>query len=251
MEYLKIAKWAEYQSYRSDRGLPPWIKVHRNIFQKQKWSLLTDQQKGQLVSIWILAADKDGKIPADSLIVKKLALLDDAPDLQRFVDLGFIEAPRHQLDLVLTPPRRHDDVPEEEEEEDKRKNTHRSNASRFDQFWEVWPKKVKKKRTLEIWKRRKLDEIADTLIADVRVRLRTDDRWIRGFIPDPPTYLNGDRWEDEITKPKEGGVSLPYSDNQLEGFAKKHGLSSPRIGETFDQYRSRLLTEIQKQGEPK
>lgn len=69
---------------------------------------------------------------------------------------------------------------------------------RFSEFWTAYPKKVGKKTCLGIWKRRKLDNKADLIIADITRRQSDDVKWREGFIPNPQTYLNGDRWEDEI-----------------------------------------------------
>jgi hypothetical protein len=55
------------------------------------WALLTDDEKGQLVSIWIIAADKKGVIPADPRILRKICLLDNEPNVNRFMELGFLE----------------------------------------------------------------------------------------------------------------------------------------------------------------
>lgn len=76
-------------------------------------------------------------------------------------------------------------------------------ADRFDDWWDAYPNKVKKKPCREIWKRRKLNTRADELIADVERRKAEDGRWLEGFIPDPTTYLNQDRWDDELTKRRE------------------------------------------------
>lgn len=70
----------------------------------------------------------------------------------------------------------------------------------FDRWWSEYPRKVKKKTALEIWRRKKPDP--DILIADVQNRLAKDARWKRGFVPDPTTYLTGERWNDEIETPK-------------------------------------------------
>lgn len=70
--------------------------------------------------------------------------------------------------------------------------------SKFNAFWSLYPKKCGKKSCAAIWKRRKLDNLADLIIADV-TRKRIDDvQWSKGYIPNPQTYLNGDRWEDEV-----------------------------------------------------
>lgn len=75
--------------------------------------------------------------------------------------------------------------------------------SRFEDFWQTYPKKAKKKPAREIWQRKQLDSRADLLIADVQNRQQNDRRWLEGFIPDPTTYLNQERWDDEIEPPKE------------------------------------------------
>lgn len=71
-------------------------------------------------------------------------------------------------------------------------------TDRFPDFWKTYPKKRKKKNAQEIWRRKKLDAKADVLIADVQNRLQNDKQWRDGFIPDPTTYLNGERWDDEL-----------------------------------------------------
>lgn len=84
---------------------------------------------------------------------------------------------------------------------DKRQEIGHSVTARFEKFWSVYPKKVKKKTALEIWRRKKPD--ADILIADVENRLANDGDWKEGFIPHPTTYLNGERWNDELAAPRE------------------------------------------------
>ena len=90
MKTITVNNWEKWQTYRKDRGTPPWIKVHRNLFSNQEWAALSDAEKGHLVSIWILAADKSGLIPADPKTLKKLCMLDIEPDLKKFSDLGFV-----------------------------------------------------------------------------------------------------------------------------------------------------------------
>lgn len=81
-------------------------------------------------------------------------------------------------------------------------------ADRFEEWWKEYPKKTKKKEALRVWRKAKLDLLCDRLLEDVRRRMVSDDRWKRGFIPDPTTYLRGERWNDEIVKPA-GQVTTP------------------------------------------
>jgi 5-methylcytosine-specific restriction endonuclease McrA len=116
---------------------------------------------------------------------------------------------------------------------------------RFDDWWKAYPKKAKKKQSREIWKRKRLDSKADDLIADVQNREQNDDRWQRGFVPDPTTYLNGERWQDDIEAPKKGnGKVPPLSDEAgMKQFGTEHG-AHPKPGESWYQYRERLVNAI-------
>lgn len=91
MKYLKVRNWERWQTYRSDRACPPWIKLHRVLLRHHEWGTLTDAAKGQLVSIWMLAADKSGLIPEDPGAIQKLCGLDTMPELARFIELEFIQ----------------------------------------------------------------------------------------------------------------------------------------------------------------
>lgn len=94
--------------------------------------------------------------------------------------------------------------PDTDTESNTKEKTYKVNCvDRWPDFWKAYPRKVKRKGALAIWKRRKLDSIADLLLEDIRTRLAEDAQWKGGFIPHPTTYLNQDRWEDEITAPQQ------------------------------------------------
>lgn len=86
------------------------------------------------------------------------------------------------------------------EKEPKRKDIKISCA--FAEFWNIYPTKKGKKNCKEIWERRKLNSIASTIIESLKGQIEKDQEWKEGFIPHPKTYLNGDKWEDEIKMPK-------------------------------------------------
>ena len=92
-DILQISNWERWQTYRGDRGTPPWIKVYRNLFSNPEWATLSDAEKGQLVSIWILASDKKGTITNNPKTVQKMCQLDDKPNINKFIELGFIVLP--------------------------------------------------------------------------------------------------------------------------------------------------------------
>lgn len=76
----------------------------------------------------------------------------------------------------------------------------------FDQFWEAYPKKVCKKDAHKSWNKNKLDEKVDFILADLNQRKKQN--WFnkpKQYIPNPATYLNGERWNDELYSEKSGG----------------------------------------------
>jgi hypothetical protein len=85
-------------------------------------------------------------------------------------------------------------------------NTLCESGSSFELFWKTYPKKVGKKMTKKAWVKLKPDEsLVKTIIAAIATQ-RSSKSWKQDngqFIPNPATYLNGERWNDEInTKPK-------------------------------------------------
>ncbi|AEK58663.1 hypothetical protein Atc_2015 [Acidithiobacillus caldus SM-1] len=83
--------------------------------------------------------------------------------------------------------------------------------SRFAEFWSAYPNKVGRKPCMKKWKARKLDRIADQIIAHVQRAKAQDARWLAGYIPNPLTYINQDRWEDEITSAKGAAQQKPQA----------------------------------------
>jgi hypothetical protein len=98
---LKVRNWDKWQSYRKDRGTPPWIKLHRCVMRDPDWVALTDAQRGQLIAIWLLAADRDGQVPDDAKLIQQLCHMTNKPDLKLFRTKGFLIA-----DANVTPTRR-------------------------------------------------------------------------------------------------------------------------------------------------
>lgn len=68
----------------------------------------------------------------------------------------------------------------------------------FNQFWNSYPKKELKKKSEEIWKRKKLDNKL-TDILDFIEKAKQTDRWKKGFIKQPPAFLNGECWNDDLS----------------------------------------------------
>jgi hypothetical protein len=79
----------------------------------------------------------------------------------------------------------------------------------FEEFWAVYPKKKGKAPAKAKWKRLKADEFLSRRIINHVKRLR-ETEWKSKigtpdvqYIPNPETYINQKRWEDEILTTEE------------------------------------------------
>jgi hypothetical protein len=211
MKYLHINDWEIWQSFRKDRGSPPWIKVHRNLMSNHKWSALSDAQKGQLVSIWIAAAENDGKIPYNSKIIQKICQLDSEPNLLFFIELGFLidnnKTDDYQVGVKLASDGCHNDAPEERRGEDIisedinispkiKKNNYTDD---FEKFWLAYPdyRRTEKPKAFSEWKlaikKTEPELIIKAVIGYGKTKQVTD-----GFAPYPAKWLKNERWNEDI-----------------------------------------------------
>jgi hypothetical protein len=81
-------------------------------------------------------------------------------------------------------------------------------ASAFAQFWEAYPRKVGKAPALKKWTKCKLSKHLVWILDDLKFRCETvqPNGWVDrktnklngSYIPHPITYLNQERWEDEV-----------------------------------------------------
>ena len=72
---------------------------------------------------------------------------------------------------------------------------------RFDQFWQAYPKKVGKADARKAWKRAKVtSEIFERILTAIEAA-KASEQWQREngrYIPNPATWINQGRWDDEI-----------------------------------------------------
>lgn len=83
----------------------------------------------------------------------------------------------------------------------------------FVAFYAEYPKKVDRKIALKVWNRGWFEEHAEQLLADVRRRKTAHRPWVEGFAPNPATYLNGERWNDEMESPRTAGPQFRSAGN--------------------------------------
>ena len=84
----------------------------------------------------------------------------------------------------------------------------------FDKFWKEYPRKVGKEAAKRAFAKVKVP--VDTLLAALQQQ-KASEQWKRGYIPNPATWLNQGRWEDEVeTKDKPRRPFVPTVFSEVE-----------------------------------
>ena len=84
-------------------------------------------------------------------------------------------------------------APAETDEQPEKKKTSTAAMERFEQFWSLYPRKVKKKDAMTKWRGLR---VAQQLDAIEHIGSQPfADRELK-YIPHPTTYLNGEQWDD-------------------------------------------------------
>ena len=83
-------------------------------------------------------------------------------------------------------------------------NTPHNPPKGFSEFWRIYPRKVGKQAALKAWSKLKPSaELTQAILQAVEYQ-RTSPQWTKDggqYIPNPATWLNQGRWEDEVTGP--------------------------------------------------
>lgn len=209
MNKIKITNWDTRQSFRADRGAPPWIKIYRNIMSNPKWLQLTDSEKGQIVSLWVVAADTEGELVNNSKLLMKMCQLDSEPNINKFIQLGFVTSDGAHCDANLTPTCQPLDAPEERQRRDRVEEsredscpTKKEKQEAFDAFYSHYPLKKSKKLAIKAWDKLTPEEMQKAIDVvsgeDFQTHMRKQVRGKKDFRPHPSSWLNAGRWADEL-----------------------------------------------------
>ena len=90
-----------------------------------------------------------------------------------------------------------------------------TNEELFDLFWHMYPRKVGKKLCQRIWATKINREDVDAIYTGLR-KLRESQQWKKEggkYIPHPSTFLNQERWNDEVF---EGELNLKSPESEDE-----------------------------------
>lgn len=77
----------------------------------------------------------------------------------------------------------------------------------FDRFWKLYPRRTNRRQAVKAWDKLKPDlELCKVMADAIRAQMRSEQWRDPQHIPHPSTWLNGERWNDEIFggKPADG-----------------------------------------------
>ena len=116
----------------------------------------------------------------------------------------------------------------------------------FEIFWKAYPRKIGKGYCQEIWKRKKFPAI-EIILESLQKSIASSDWQKEGgkFIPNPSTWLNQGRWEDEgidhsvlrqqISKPVFKGTTSRVDHEAYKAWKIKEGYPPQFIDSTFNE----------------
>jgi predicted phage replisome organizer len=93
------------------------------------------------------------------------------------------------------------------------------NTDRFNEFWTLYPKKVSKTTALKAWNKLKIDDDLVRIILTSLEKQKKSAQWTKDngqFIPNPTTWLNQERWEDELENTKNFNQESKYDYSSKE-----------------------------------
>ncbi len=212
MDLIRIVDWNKYQHYKNRN--PPWIKLHRELLTSPTWVSCDDASRVLAVALMLLAAQTDNKIPADPAYLQRVAYLNTPPVLKFLIKVQFIEyigsasnlladASVLQATCVST---------EEETEQSREKppivpltGDELVYTPEFQAFWTSYPRHTGKGDAFKSWKKLKPSQSLQAKIQTAIEAQRKSEDWLKDsgkYIPNPATWLNQRRFDDDILRPE-------------------------------------------------
>lgn len=222
-----------------------WIKISVNMFSDDKIKQIRGMEDGdEIILIWLQLLLLAGRINQDGMLIMSgaeipyteamLARAFDMTDeivekaMSIFVEYAMVEIiddvyhvanwAKHQAVDGMDKIREQNRIRKQEERQRKKVTTGRPSAKpdktplqrRFEIFWKAYPKKVGKGAAEKAFAKAKPDDaLTEKMLSAVEAAKRSS-QWRKDggqYIPNPATWLNQKRWEDEL--PEEAQITQP------------------------------------------
>lgn len=257
MKSFHVKNFERFQHYK-DRA-PPWIKLYNELLDDYEFGLLPDASKMHLIAIWLLASRSENKIPLDEKWVARRINASEVVNLQLLAERGFIiiDQELQEAEQVASKslaeclPREREETEESREETDSRSKPTEP-ASRFDEFWQCFPRRdgPNPRKPAE----QKFNALVKTgvdpqIMIDAARKLAADEQK-RGnigtrFIAQAATWLNQTRWIDHAAIAFEETAQTEIDwDAQVARFKRGIGWSAKWYGPEPGQYGCRAPPDV-------
>lgn len=228
MKY-RVKGWNKFQHFKDRR--PLWIKLYRDILDDVEWHDLEPAAAKVLISCWLIASEYEGALPDMRTLAFRLRMSEKQTismlsQLSHWLvqDDSETLADSYQPDNNLISSGYQSDALEKETERETEKETDTRSPSfaEFERFWSAYPRKVGKGAAQKAWRAAMRKTTPDAVIAAVQRFAWPDDQQ---FIPHPATWLNAERWADELPLAKSKTVVPIITEEEriawLENLARK------------------------------
>jgi hypothetical protein len=115
----------------------------------------------------------------------------------------------------------------------------------FQTFWDLYPRRVSRKEAEKVWVRMTPEQkFAAVHALPVHVHYWKAAGTSKEYLPYPATWLNGERWTDELEMPKPKNGSDWWSSQQgIEAKARELGCWPARANEGWHELKARILAK--------
>jgi len=200
----RIKGWVKFQHFKDRR--PPWIKLYRDLLEDPDWHDLDGDTAKVLIALWLLASedeDQKGLLPD----VRRMAFRLRISETKINQALAKLSHWLEHDDINVISTRYQHDAPETETETETYTPSRGSgevskkSLNGFDAFWKLYPRKVGKATAEKSWIKARINGDFDRVMTSLAEQIKNWDD--PKFIPHASTWLNGRRWEDELsTRPE-------------------------------------------------
>jgi hypothetical protein len=211
----------------------PWFRLYSEFAHDPKIQMMPEAMQRRYIMLMCMRCSETLETLHETEIAFQMRLSDDELQSTKelFIAKGFIdddwnltnwEKRQYVSDSSTVRVRKHRDKQKEEKKQDETLQKRSSNGteqnrteqkqskaivddSLFDKFYVVYPKKVARAAALKAFKSCKPNEsLVETMIAALKLQTDSPDWQKEGgkYIPNPATWLNGERWKDQLAIPE-------------------------------------------------
>lgn len=205
-ETISIVNWEKYQHYK--HANPRWIKLYNDLLTCYEYQSIQDSDaRGLLFTLYMMGGRHQNKIPLDIEYIQRIGSLPfklKQEHLQILVNAGFITISITPIEEVYNCSIQ--SVAQSRVEKSRVEKSIYSSSPAvmdvgFDAFWKSYPRKIGKGAARKSWDKIKPSEslLAKIIFAVEQQKKSADWQKENGkYIPHPTTWLNQERWDDEV-----------------------------------------------------